>query len=199
MLLSLLPTTLPEDAQYDVTRTLASHWHAWRVQEVAQAPLSCIPMARQCSGDVTLGIFWYGREKVTLFAGPLIPARTENYHLQLTLSVQVSSWLHAHTFFTWIRLQVNSQWPISRVRSKWGVSRGKGRNSVHEKANSFNLSLSDSQMMGAAGKKILVFQHSSNGKYNLSKFDTNFGTAFVAFFVPKSVYHLRHPVPPLIS
>ena len=128
-----------------------------------------------------------GREKVTLFQGPFIPARTENYHLQLTLSVQVSSWLHAHTFFTWIRLQVNSQWPISRVRSKWGVSRGKGRNSVHEKANSFNLSLSDSQMMGAAGEKILVFQHSSNGKYNLSKFDTNFGTAFVAFFMPKSV------------
>ena len=41
-----------------------------------------------------------GREKVTLFQGPFIPARTENYHLQLTLSVQVSSWLHAHTFFT---------------------------------------------------------------------------------------------------
>ena len=40
---------------------------------------------------------------------------------------------------------------------------------------------------GQLGKKILVFQHSSNGKYNLSKFDTNFGTAFVAFFMPKSV------------
>ena len=51
-------------------------------------------------------------------------------------------------------------------------------------------------MMGAAGEKILVFQHSSNGKYNLSKFDTNFGIAFVAFFMPKGVFvfTLRCPV-----